>query len=69
MNDDRLGFDETELNFVLEAIVRFRQDVEMWGYIIPKGSSNVDLTLEYKRALGDLQEKIRRHLDGEADEP
>lgn len=68
MNDDKLGFDETELNFILEAIVRFRQDIGTWGYVIPKGSENVDLTKNYNVALKDLQDKILCYIDGGDDE-
>ena len=68
MNNDKLGFNSTELFVILEAIVRFKQDVEEWGYIIPKGSSNEDLSPKYREALNGLQEKIHRHLDGESEE-
>jgi len=64
MNDDRLGFDETELNFILEALRRFKQDIDMWGYIVPKGKTQVDLTHEYKRVIDGLLAKIGEHLDG-----
>lgn len=62
--EDKLGFDETELNFILEALRRFKQDIDMWGYIVPKGKTQADLTHEYKRAIDGLLAKIGEHLDG-----
>ena len=63
-----MTFDEAELNFLLEAIVRFKQDIGMWGYVVPKGKDNIDLTRKYTVALTDLEGKIMRHLDGDDNE-
>ena len=43
---------------------RFKQDIDMWGYIVPKGKTQADLTHEYKRAIDGLLAKIGEHLDG-----
>ena len=64
--EDKLEFDETELNFILESLQRFKQDIDMWGYIVPKGKTQVNLTHEYKTAIDALVAKIGEHLDGES---
>lgn len=65
--NDKLGFDETELNFILEAITRFRQDIDMWGYVVPQGKGQADLTREYQAALKSIRDRIVTHLDGGGD--
>lgn len=59
MDDDKLTFDEVELNHILEALLDFKYRIEMDS----PGTSH--MSLENVKVLSAIESKIYKFLDGE----